>query len=247
MAGDSPRRREFPQTRWTLIHRATAPRSEEALAALGVLLQRYLPALKAHLVNLKRLPPHRADDLVQGFVTDKVLQGDLLAKANKAKGTFRSFLLTTFDRYVISVFRKEQAAKRAPEGGHVDVDEFAELLSSGENAVAAFDLEWVQQVVQQALARVKEECEASGRAAFWKLFQNRVVAPALEGAKPDSYADLIKELGFKSPLQASNALLTAKRIFQREFKAVIADYSGSPEELDEEISELRAILAALSA
>ncbi|MEM7397078.1 MAG: hypothetical protein AAF492_32535, partial [Verrucomicrobiota bacterium] len=229
MMNEEPAQRAFPPTPWTQIRRAVAPTSEQALSALDGLLRLYLPAMRAHLIHLKRMSPDQAEDLIQGFVADKVLEGELLARADRERGTFRSFLLTTFDRYIISVFRREQAAKRAPEGGHIDIDEWADILAEPDHAEEAFDLEWVHLVIQESLSRVKTECENSGREAFWRLFQNRLVAPVLDGSEPTPYADLIEDLGFKSPLQASNALLTAKRMFQREFKAVVFDYTGSPE------------------
>ena len=42
--------------------------------ALGVLLRRYLPALRTFLILDRRLTPERAEDLLQGFVTSKVLE-----------------------------------------------------------------------------------------------------------------------------------------------------------------------------
>ena len=66
--------------------------------ALGVLLRRYVPALRAHLVVQKRVPRDAAADLIQGFVCDKVVEQGLLAGADRCKGKFRSFLRTALDR-----------------------------------------------------------------------------------------------------------------------------------------------------
>ena len=52
----------FPMTQWSLVAQAG---QEDRREALGRLLEQYLPALRAHLVYGKRLPPDRADDLLQ--------------------------------------------------------------------------------------------------------------------------------------------------------------------------------------
>ena len=75
-------------------------------AALEQLLIRYQPVLKAHLVVKKGTSPDEADDLVQSFIQEKILERNLLASFDSAKGKFRTFLLTSFDRFVIDLWRK---------------------------------------------------------------------------------------------------------------------------------------------
>jgi len=93
------------------------------------------------------------------------------------------------------------------------------------------------------LQRTQTECEATGRTNFWGLFEVRVVGPLLRGEPPPAYDELVARFGFQSPLQASNALTTAKRIFTRALHAVVAEYAESEEAVEEELRELRAILS----
>ena len=79
----------FPSTQWSLVDRAAAGDAKARQRALGDLLQRYLPALRAHLVFKKRIDQERAEDLVQGFVTNKVIEQGLIARADPGKGRFR--------------------------------------------------------------------------------------------------------------------------------------------------------------
>jgi len=90
----------FPSTRWSLVDRAGQGDSQARREALGKLLECYLPALQAHLVHHNRLPPEKADDLVQEFVADKVLEKDLMARADQRLGKLRTFLLTALNRFV---------------------------------------------------------------------------------------------------------------------------------------------------
>jgi hypothetical protein len=121
----------FPATRWSLVARVGAP-NQDGHEALSELLRSYLPALRAHLVYRKRLPPDEAEDLLQEFVAHKVLQKNLLAQADRELGKFRTFLLTALDRFLANWRRDRHAGKRAPEGGMVNIDD--ELECAGREA-----------------------------------------------------------------------------------------------------------------
>ena len=53
----------------------------------------------------------------------------------------------------------------------------------------------------------------------------------------------VERLGFTSPIQAANAVFTVKRMFERFFREVVAEYAASPDGIEQEIHELHAILA----
>jgi RNA polymerase sigma-70 factor (ECF subfamily) len=234
--------RAFPATRWTEVRQAAHPSQVLGEAALAALLGRYRPALKAHLMFVKRLSPEHAEDLLHDFIADKVLRHSLLAGCDPGRGRFRTYLLTALDRYTVSAHRRDAAQKRAPEGGFVELEEF-DTPADGAAQTAAGDVEWARQVIAEALQRAQTECEATGRANFWSMFDVRVVGPLLRGEPPPVYEELVARLGFQSPLQASNALTTAKRIFTRMLREVVAEYAESPEAVETELHELRAILS----
>lgn len=53
---------------------------------------------------------------------------------------------------------------------------------------------------------------------------------------------MVEQFGFPSPTAASNALVTAKRMYARILRAVVAQYADDPHEVESEIAELRAIV-----
>ncbi|MCX5660655.1 MAG: hypothetical protein NTW19_13170 [Planctomycetota bacterium] len=65
----------------------------------------------------------------------------------------------------------------------------------------------------------------------------------LRGTEPVPHDQLAQGLGLKSPVQTSEALVSAKRIFLRCLREVVGQYVVTPEEIDEEINELKRILA----
>lgn len=70
-----------------------------------------------------------------------------------------------------------------------------------------------------------------------------MVLPALERVDPVSYEDLVKTFGFTSPAQASNALITAKRMSARLLQDVVVETVEKASDVEAEIRELREILS----
>lgn len=232
----------FPTTHWSLIAQTGAEGAEDAQRALGELLARYLPALHAHLVY-KRLAPDEADDLLQEFVAGKILEKDLIARADRNLGKFRTFLLTALDRFLVDSIRARQAKKRAPGGARPQrLGDRAERLPAAPEPCDAFDVAWARGVLDEALRRMEAQCRSTGRPEVWGLFQCRVLEPILSGAEPAGYDELVERFGLASPSQASNVLITAKRMYARALRSVVAEYARDGHEIAEEIGQLREVL-----
>ena len=230
----------FPTTRWTLVERAGEQGSSGA-DALGQLLTRYLSPLRAHLVLQKRLPPQQVDDLLQGFISDKVLDRDLVGGAVREKGRFRTFLLVALDRYVSDQARSASRKRRSPDG-QVSLQEAPDAADPTPSPSGVFEAAWARQVLANAAQLMREECDASGRPDVWAVFEGRVLYPTLEGAQPVPYSQLVERLSLASVDAASNLLITAKRMFARRLRAVVGEYMGEDGEVEQEIADLRAIL-----
>jgi hypothetical protein len=234
----------FPPTRWSLVARACEPLEQAAAGALDELLRLYCPILKKHLVHTMRFTHHRADDLVQNFVAQKVLEKNALASADRARGRFRIFLLKTFQNFVISELRRDHARKRAPLNDQaVSLDEVPDLAAAQASFHQALDLDWARQIMATAVERLRNECADKKRSDLWEVFSCRVLEPALEHAPVPSYDELVRRFGFQSPSQASNLLITAKRMFHRALADTVRDTVADESQVEEEIRDLKAILA----
>ncbi len=238
MAGvyDEPMAR-FPTTRWSLVGRRRAAR-----LALDELLRRDLPALRCYLAMRRGVRSDRIDDLVQGFIASKVLEHGLVGTADRAKGKFRTLLLTALDRYVVSQIRAEQAQKRG--GKQHSPPESVEDIDVAEPPSAdAFDLSWAHEVLGETLGRMQKECEDSGRPDLWGIFEARIVKPAFGEGEPMDYDELVRRHGWQSPTQAWNALITCKRTFMRILRGVVSEYAQAGDEVEAEIQDLQEILS----
>ncbi len=233
----------FPETGWPLVRRAAEEDASGRREALSELLARYLPALRARLLQKKTAPPDQIDDLLQGFVTDKILQRDLLARADRERGRFRTLLLTALDRYIVSRRRYEKAQKRsAKRAVSLDAQEHDRLAVEGQTASQAFDVAWGRTVLNQTLERMRRECEANQRGDVWGVFEARVLGPTIRGQKPMPYHQLVARYRLSTPRQASNVLNTGKRMFARLLRSVIREYTPA-EEVETEIQELKQALS----
>ena len=234
----------FPTTHWTLVAQVGRVDAREQREALGQLLVAYLPALRAHLIYGKRLSTHDAEDLLQEFVARKILEKDLIARADRELGKFRTFLLTALERFFFNWRRDQQAQKRMPQKEGLEaLDEHA-CVAAAQEPARAFEGAWARNVIAQSLQQMQAECEASGRPEIWGVFQCRVLDPLLGDREPVDYQELVQRFGFASPSQASNVLMTAKRMYARSLRGVVAAYACEGHEIESEIAELKRVLAA---
>jgi DNA-directed RNA polymerase specialized sigma24 family protein len=230
----------FPTTHWSLVNAAGNGTESGSRDALSELVVNYLPALRTHLIVGRRLSADVVEDLLQSFVAEKVLEQGVISRADPARGKFRTFLLTTLTRFVASSFRKQKSRKRAPEKlVPIDDDETLAVADPSPAPDHAFDVAWARQVLKRSVEGMRVACVAAARPDIWGVFEARILRPTLHQLPPVSYAELVGRFGFVSPSQASNVLVTATRMFERELRRVVAEYALGEEEIEAEIQDLR--------
>ncbi|MBC8106390.1 MAG: sigma-70 family RNA polymerase sigma factor [Anaerolineae bacterium] len=231
---------DFPATRWSLVGRAASADSIARPVAIAEIARMYSGALRAHLLYTLNGDEHRADDLLQGFLTDKVLEHRLIGHADPKRGRFRTFLMTALDRYVVDAHRHAAGTKRSPRGKMFDVDDRRDTLASSSGGASndAFDLEWAREVVGEVLSAMRHRCEQMNRPDLWDVFEVRYLRPAIEDVAPESHESIAKRLNLDSAHSATNLLTTAKRMFTRCFKSVVSRYAANEQEVRDERTEL---------
>jgi len=222
----------FPSTRWTQVFELGKADAQARWELVDELVRRYWRALKDHLVHRRRIPPDQADDFLQGFMADKVLERNLFCLADPKKGRFRSFVVAALDNYVRDKWKWEKHPVVLPE------DVVGQASRPDDLVVAA----WAREVVRHALERMRRECVHKHRPEIWDLFHRRVVAPLFERIDPDTYEEILAKGQFGSASQAHNALATAKRMFARNLRRVIGEYTRDGD-METEIAELMNALA----
>jgi len=229
---------EFATTWWTLVEQARSDGTAIRTEAIDLLVRRYLPPLRAHLILRKRLSEDVADDVLQAFVADKILSQYLLRHADREKGKFRSLLLSSLDNFFIDWIRKNPREQGLP----VNCEEPAAAQSQ---AADIFDAAWASQLLNDVLTEMKSECEANNQHGIWGVFENRLLAPALSHVAPVAYETLCERFELESPEKASNALVTAKRKFEKAFARVAIGYQHDDEQPGDVLRELTAVLSRI--
>ena len=238
----------FPTTHWSEVERVGDEDVAGPRPALEGLLCRYLPALRAHLLARGRVKIDDVDDVLQGFVSGKILDQQLIGRADQAKGRFRALLLMSLDRYAVSHHRYRMAGKRdARSTVRLQDADAGNFKRSGRPVTDSFDTAWARELLKEAMRRLRQECEESHRGEVWGVFEHQILAPMLQGPDPLSYAELVKRFGFQSPGQLWHVTRTAKRMFAAAVRSVVREYASDEEDVEQEIGDLRRVMAGRGA
>ncbi len=232
----------LPSTHWSSVSLAAKADRGCAKLALERLLNRYMPALRSYLLKTERCASSDVDDILQAFVADKILQDGLLQHAKQERGRFRSFLIKSLDNFVISVKRKEKNNRQFVQSlgpSHMVV---RVPVKARVSHTEVFDLAWGREVIALAVEQLREECKISNRPDVWKVFEYRLLRPALYKEPPMPCKELAKYLALGSESQVSNRLVTAKRAFNRVLQSVVGEYVH-PDEVAAEVTEIKRVFS----
>jgi RNA polymerase sigma-70 factor (ECF subfamily) len=231
----------FTSTHWSVVGQAAGD-SQQAREALETLCGKYWYPIYA-FIRRRGSSHHQAEDLTQAFFAH-LLAKELVGKADRNQGKFRTFLLTALTHFLANEWDKQKALKRG--GGHqiISLDEtVAEGRYREEPALALtpeklFERHWALALLEQALARLKQEHIEAGKAELFAKVQ-----PGLAGAPAaDWFPQCARELQM-----SENALRVALHRMRRRFgqlvRKEIADTTASGVDVDDEV---RHLLAALS-
>ncbi len=237
----------FLTTHWSQIEASDDPGRSQALIEL--LLRRYWKPVYCFLRS-KGYGNERAKDLTQGFFCDIVLQRDLIRRADRTKGRFRSFLLMALNCYIANVHEAQTARKRTPAGSLIRMD-WADLESLPETCSTltpedTFTYAWVTALLERALEQVRSQCEQDGRGLYWQVFEDRVVHPILHGGAAPSLETICEQYGISEPATVSNMLTTVKRRFRKALNQCLRESVMSDEEAGAELEEIRRFLPRLA-
>ena len=233
----------FPRTDWQEL----AQTAEADSARLDRLIRTYWAPLKIFLMATFPSERDNAETLLQEFAEDKILKKGWLQRADRSRGRFRDFLKTSLRHFVLDRLNRAEV-RHAP----LSLDELDRDLPSLDGpASQEFDLTWVKIVLAETLRRMEADCrdpsnDQPRRAHTWELFRLRLLDPMFNDTPAIPYEDLIARFNLKSPLDASNMLLTAKRMFKKHLAEVIREYAEQDTATANEIRELETFLGRLA-
>jgi RNA polymerase sigma factor (sigma-70 family) len=232
--------RQFVTTHWSVVL-AAGHDDTRGHAALARLCQTYWRPLY-FFVRRHGYNPADAQDLTQEFFA-RLLQKQVLAKADPTLGKFRSYLLTSMRHFLSNEWERAKAQKRGGGARLVSLDaDSAEThfcLQPADHASPEklFEREWALTLLEEVLSRLKAEQEKAGKLAQFNALQD-----GLMGGQSAPYRELAVRLR-----TTEDALKTAVHRLKRRYgelvREEIARTVSDPGEIDEEIQHLLAVLA----
>jgi RNA polymerase sigma-70 factor (ECF subfamily) len=231
----------FATTHWSVVLAAGNLESPEAALALERLCRLYWYPLYAY-VRRRGYSPHDAEDLTQEFFA-RLLAKNSLALADRERGRFRTFLLSSLQNFLAKEWARATALKRG--GGRAMISWDPELAedryraepTDGMTPEKIYEKRWATGLLEQALRRLGTEMDEAGKGP---LFEKLKVFLCGDSAVP-AYTALVGSLRM-----SEDALkMTVSRLRKRYRELVeeeIAHTVNSPAEAEEELRYLLAVL-----
>ncbi len=227
----------FTTTQWTMIDGLRSEDQSQRNASAERAAELYWPPVYA---CARRLVPSReaAADLAQGFFVDVVLGRHLFERANAENGRLRSLIRSALKRYATDQWRRSNARGGGKTFSLDKLDREDSLGIEGDSD-SAFDRRWALTLFEEAIRRCETHFSTS---KHWRLFEARVLHPAMRSCVVGSLADDSVACGFGSAAEGAAAVQTVKRRFDAIFREVVAETLRDTGSLEEEYRLIRSFL-----
>jgi RNA polymerase sigma factor (sigma-70 family) len=236
-----PSAARFPTTHWSRIVAAGdlgAPLAREALAEL---CRAYWFPLYAY-IRRRGYAADRALDLTQDLFV-RLLEKDVLAAADPARGRFRTFLRAVCADFLANRRDRENALKRGGGRPIVPIDSneaegrYAREPAHELTPERIFDRNWALILLGRVLEQLREEYRVAGQSLTFE-----VLSPVLtDGSRAVAYATLAARLSTTEGA-VRVAVHRLRRRYGERLREEIAATVDEPAEVDDEIRDLFAAL-----
>ncbi|MGP8198454.1 MAG: RNA polymerase sigma factor [Limisphaerales bacterium] len=239
--GGISRQPEFAITRWSVVLAAGRSETTNAHAALEELCRVYWYPLYAY-VRRRGHSPEDAQDLTQEFFA-RLLEHKWVARADRQRGRFRSFLLSAMSYFLSDEWDKARAQKRG--GGVTPVPlqfDTAETRYGHEPAdqvtpEQTYERRWALALLEEVLRKLRLEYEEAGRTELFTALH-----PCLVGERAGlPYKEVAAKLDM-SEGAVKSAVHRLRGRYRELLRHEIAQTVAEPGEVDEELRHLFVVL-----
>ena len=230
---------QFATTHWSIVLDAGHESSPDCETALASLCETYWYPLYAY-ARRRGSSPDDAKDLTQGFFA-RLLEKKSLHSADQTRGRFRSFLLTIFKRFMASEHDRSQAQKRGGGVTKLSID-----FESGEDRYRfepsdsttpekIYERRWALTLLGRVMSELEQEYAEKGKSHLFDHCRAHLTQSA------ESYAEAAEALEM-SPGAVRVAVHRMRRRYRELLQVEVAQTVANPDEIDDELNELRAAL-----
>ncbi|MHC4662740.1 MAG: RNA polymerase sigma factor [Planctomycetota bacterium] len=232
----------FMNTPWTDILSMKMLSEEDRQEKLDSLFRRYWRPVY-FFIRRKGKDNEEAKDLTQAFFA-RMIEVDIVNRADPEKGRFRSYLLTSVTRFVSSPEGKKTEGKLSyPKGTafirQMSSDDKTDIEPSHDTTPEKeFNRQWAISLLNNILTRLREMCESGNSPDSFTVFEKRLFGSASPYGANMRIAD---EMGIAvSEVEAhyKKALRWYRFLLRQEVAACVE----KPSEIEDEIRDLWHIL-----
>ncbi len=232
----------FATTQWSVVTAAGDSPSPQSAAALTQLCQTYWYPLYVFL-RRKGVDPHEAQDLTQSFFAD-LLARNPIARADRTRGRFRSFLIASLENFQHNEWRCRSAQKRG--GGQIPISldtvaaerRFSAEPPAAETPATAYDREWARALLDRAIRDLQHEWELDGRGTLSREFQVHLWGDAT--AVP--YAELCRRFDM-TPVNLRVTFHRFRQRYRELLRRAVADTVATEVEIEDELRFLMRVVS----
>ncbi len=230
----------FPATSWRAISLARHTNVADATEGLRQLAVNYWRPLYLYL--RKAGESHAdAEDSVQGFF-EAALGSGFFSHVEREGGLFRSYLLSSLERWRSRRAVREGAQKRGGRVEHVPLDGMAELEVAADanpetDPRRAYDRLWASEMVTRTMDKLRADHVRRRREGWFEALS--AVLPGRGELRP--YAELAVELG-STEGAVKVAVFQLRKDFVAQLKAEIRSTVLTNEDAEEELRHLVAVI-----
>lgn len=234
----------FNTTHWTMVLACEDQDNlVRAQAALASLFQTYWYPLYVY-VRRRGYGEHDAEDLVQAFCLH-LQEKHAFAKADRQRGKFRTFLLSSLQNFLGHEWERSLAQKRG--GGRelirLDADEAdARYRLEPAHSVTPetiFEKRWATALLEQTVSGLRADFITRGKERLFDGLSSFLTSDLHE----TSYQAAADQLGL--PLSAIKTTVhRMRRDYRSRLREEISRTVSSPDEIEDELLYLRRVLAA---
>ncbi|MHB8520530.1 MAG: RNA polymerase sigma factor [Limisphaerales bacterium] len=227
----------FATTHWSVVLMAGQSDSPHAAEALEKLCRTYWYPLYVY-VRRQGNSPHDAQDLTQDFFS-RLLEKNCLAKADRDRGKFRTFLLGSLKNFLVNEWKRAGRLKRGGGLEFLSIDasvaenRFAAEPANESNPDAAYEQRWAVTLIEQVLTALRQEFNAADKT---RLFEE--LSGFIWGDKSAaSYAEIAGHLSLTEGT-VKVAVHRLRQRFRELLRAEVANTVARPEDIDGELRHL---------
>ena len=234
---------QFPNTRWSIVHRANAEQSSvETTRALEHICRGYWLPIYA-FIRRTGVRPAEAEELTQEFLM-RMVEGEYLSKAERERGKLRTFLLACVKHFLSDQRRASNRQKRGGGQTPISIDQaIAEHGYAAEPADeltpdALFERRWAVSLMNQVMAGLALQLAKEGKR---DLYDALLPFTHLE-AKPTSIAAAAEKLGM-TEAAVKMAISRLRQRLRDRLREAVAETLGPEDDLEAEMLHLRSLLS----